>query len=272
MKTSMVLSLADGQLEYVARMDSLEKGLRCLKAHGFDSFELAIRDPLAINPEEIQALVAEFQLDLCAIGTGQGYVIDGLSFSDPDSAVRKKAGERLLNHIELARVLQTSVIIASMMGKVNRDTTREQALDWAAETLIEPVTAAQRFGVPILLEPLNRYETNLINSVADFHLFNKRFEDNLRLLFDTFHMNIEAACMTSSLLEVKDVLGHVHLADSNRLAPGMGHIGFSEIIHTLKQIGYQGYLSVEVLPIPTVEKSIEIAGNTLCALSTLWRY
>jgi len=74
--------------------------------------------------------------------------------------------------------------------------------------------------------------------------------DNVLLHIDTFHMNIEGVSFRDSILEAKDLLGYVHLADSNRWAPGYGHINFVEIISILKKINYQGFLSFEILPLP----------------------
>ena len=78
-----------------------------------------------------------------------------------------------------------------------------------------------------------------------------------------FHMNIEDASIIGSLKEAKDKIGYVHLADSNRWAPGQGHLNFSQIIDTLKSIGYDGYLTVEILPKPNPNTAAKMAIDYL---------
>jgi sugar phosphate isomerase/epimerase len=73
---------------------------------------------------------------------------------------------------------------------------------------------------------------------------------NVGLLLDTFHMNIEDASITESIRAAKDCLFHFHVADSNRWYPGAGHVDFRSVLDTLKEIGYSGFVSAEILPLP----------------------
>ena len=103
----------------------------------------------------------------------------------------------------------------------------------------------------MLLEPINRYETNVINTVEQGLEFIERTGlGSLKLLPDTFHMNIEERSLENSIRMAGDKLGSLHLADSNRWAPGMGHLDFKGVLSALQEIGYQGPLGVEVLPEP----------------------
>ena len=106
-------------------------------------------------------------------------------------------------------------------------------------------------GVPFLYEPLNRYETNLFNRqrpAADF--LRHHGLDNVRLLADLFHMNLEESDPAGALRAAGDVIGHVHWADSNRWAMGAGHTDAAPLAQALHEIGYRGYLSAEILPLP----------------------
>jgi len=109
----------------------------------------------------------------------------------------------------------------------------------------------------ILLEPLNRYECDYINTLADgLAVAGEVAADNLRLLADTFHMNIEETDVLASLKAAGALIGYVHLADTNRQAPGHGHLEVAGVLRGLSEIGYQGYLSFEVFPLPDAHTAI----------------
>ena len=105
--------------------------------------------------------------------------------------------------------------------------------------------------MPLLYEPLNRYETNLFNRQSDAANWLRVFRiENVRLLCDLFHMNIEESNVAATLRRVRDLLGHVHFVDSNRRPAGSGHLDFTPIAAALREIGYNGYASAEALPYP----------------------
>jgi len=83
------------------------------------------------------------------------------------------------------------------------------------------------------------------------------------MLIDTFHMNIEEVSIYESIIKAKDYITHVHLADSNRWAPGSGHLDFAKIIKTLEEINYKGYLSAEILPLPDADRAARLTVEHL---------
>jgi sugar phosphate isomerase/epimerase len=110
---------------------------------------------------------------------------------------------------------------------------------------------AARAGVTVLLEPLNRYECDYINTLADGAAIAREVgAPNLKLLADTFHMNIEEADIPASLKAAGALVGHVHLADTNRQVPGHGHLDVAAVLGALESIEYRGFLSFEVLALP----------------------
>jgi sugar phosphate isomerase/epimerase len=101
---------------------------------------------------------------------------------------------------------------------------------------------------------LNRYETNLFNRLSEAAGFLQNINaSNVKVLADLFHMNIEESSVPDALRGAGRVIGHVHFADSNRQAVGFGHTSMGPIIEALRQIGYQGYLSAEIFPLPDSE-------------------
>jgi sugar phosphate isomerase/epimerase len=105
---------------------------------------------------------------------------------------------------------------------------------------------AAREGVLLLLEPLNRYEDHMVNTLADaVELATATGLDSVRVAADTFHMNIEEADPLTSLRAIAGRLGHVQLSDSNRLEPGAGHLDWGALLRCLDGIGYDGVLALE---------------------------
>jgi sugar phosphate isomerase/epimerase len=117
---------------------------------------------------------------------------------------------------------------------------------------------ADEKGVRVALEPLNRYETDLIHTAADgLALVDRVGAVNLGLLMDTFHMNIEEPSIEQSIRACGPHLFHFHVADSNRWHPGAGHLDFASILRTLVDVGYQGYVSGEFLPQPEADTAAQ---------------
>jgi sugar phosphate isomerase/epimerase len=232
---------------------------------GYDGVELHVHHPSQINRDEVKKLVEKYGLGIPTLGTGMAATQEGLTFSDPDPGVRRRAMTRIKEHIALAAHLDSAVTIGSINGRLGNDPQkrpihREAALD----CLKECSKAAAEAGVTILLEPLNRYECDYLNTVEEgIRVIREVDVPNLKLLADTFHMNIEEANITASFRKAGKALGHVHLADSNRQAPGYGHLDVHNVLRVLREMEYRGYLSFEILPLPTFRQAAEDAIRTV---------
>ena len=123
-------------------------------------------------------------------------------------------------------------------------------VDLEREILIEGLAkiapVAEEVGKPVILEPLNRYETHLLKTVGQAaEICRAVGSPGIKMMADFFHMNIEEADMGRAIEEVADCLAYVHLADSNRFQPGAGHLDFRPGLAALKRIGYDGYMTLE---------------------------
>lgn len=267
MKLSIVLSVQQAQFEAVAFKGNLESNLAKIAGWGYDGVELAIRDPRAINAETLADLVAAQGLTVPAIGTGQAWGEERLSYTDPDPAVRRAAIERTKAHVPVAQRLDALIIIGLLRGQVQPGVSQAQALTWTVEALAECCAAATASGVRLALEPVNRYETTLVNNVAEgLALINRVQADNLGLLFDTFHANIEEPSLAESILAAGDRLFHIHVADSNRWYPGAGHLDFAHILEIAQRAGYTGFISGEFMPQPDADTAAQRAIEHLRSL------
>ena len=248
---SVVLSTQISSFDAVAFTGDFEANVADIARMGYDGVELAIRDPRLVDAESIMRVAGAHGLSVPAIGTGQAWVEEKLSFTDPDREVRRKAVERVKSHLPLAKQLGAVVIIGLLRGIVRPGVSQEQAEAWLVDSLRECAEEASKLHVRFALEPINRYETTLVNNVAQgLELVEKVGSESFGLLLDTFHMNIEEPSIEDSIRAAGDRIFHFHVADSNRWYPGAGHLDFGSILLALAETGYRGYVSGEFLPLP----------------------
>jgi sugar phosphate isomerase/epimerase len=259
MNLSIVQSTEPASFSALAYKGDWAKNIGKLKYMGYDGVELAVRDPRVLDAPLLKSLIQQHGLIVPAIGTGQAFGEDGLSLTHVQPAVRRQTIERLKSHMRLAADLGALVIIGLVRGRLGSFVGADQAEQWLTAALLE--CASESPGVRIAIEPINRYESDFINTAGSaLNLVEKIKLENIGLLLDTFHMNIEEPSFTESIVASKDRLFHVHIADSNRWFPGAGHIDFRAIVDALEQIGYRGFLSAEILPLPDPDTA---ALNTL---------
>lgn len=251
----------------------LDEGLENIDTLGYQGVELSLLDSKKIDETWLLNKLKELNLKVYALATGQSYYTDGYSLFSHEKNSRMKTVERLKGHIDLASKLNSMVIIGGIRGKLI-DSVEGRKLRKLQEVegrlaLMECLRYAEDKDVILLIEPINRYETNLINTLQEgMELIDGSGSKNLKLLPDTFHMNIEEKSIEESLIKAKSYIKYIHFADSNRLAPGFGHIDFKSIISTLMKIGYKGAIGIEILPKPddysAAKKSIEFLKAFMC--------
>lgn len=263
MKRSIVLSTHAAQFEAVAFKGDFEGNVAKIADWGYDGVELAVRDPSLVNAEEVREMVSSYGLEVPAIGTGQAWGEERLSFTDSDPEVRAAAIERIKSHIPFADAMDGVIILGLIRGITPEGQSHEQSMAYLIEALQECADAAPEH-VRFALEPLNRYETDLIHTVEDgLDLVEKVGAPNFGLLLDTFHMNIEEPSIEESIRSCGGRIFHFHVADSNRWYPGAGHLDFASILEVLRSTGYDGYVSGEFIPQPDGDTAAQKAIDHL---------
>ncbi len=233
-------------------------------ALGFDAVEIFAPGPDAVDRSELRQLVSSTGLQVAAVGTGAGMVKHGLSLTDPDAGRRTAARDFIQSMIDFGGEFSAPAIIGSMQGRYGGEVSHERALEYLAESVETLGSHAATYNVPLIYEPLNRYETNLINTVSDGVAFLDRLSsDNVKLLADLFHMNIEEAHVAEAIVAGSGHIGHVHLVDSNRRAAGLGHMDYSPIASALRAIDYDGYLCAEAFPLPDSQTAAHKTMETI---------
>ncbi|MEY2410681.1 MAG: hypothetical protein QOF48_3351 [Verrucomicrobiota bacterium] len=238
--------------------DDLASGCAQAAAHGFDAIEIFPRAAEELNARELKRLLSDNHLRLAAMGTGAGWIVQRLRLTEPEASVRRQAQQFISSIIDFAAGFGAPAIVGSMQGRAEPGVSREQALEWLSEALEQLGPRAHAAGVPLLFEPLNRYETNLVRTIDEgIELLRPLRTKNIRLLADLFHMNIEEISLAEALRRAGPLLGHVHFADSNRHAAGFGHTDFAPAAEALLNLGYSGHVSAEILPLPDGESAAQ---------------
>lgn len=258
MKFSIVLSTQPTSFSALAYKGKIEENIIQIKKYGYDAVELAVRDPDLLDVNSLSNLLESNELPVSAIGTGQAFGEEGLSFTNSNKEIRRKAIDRIKSQIHLAEKLNTIVIIGLIRGKKEVDQNFTDVENYFIDAIRECASVNEK--IKLVIEPINRYETNLINTVTEgLEFLDNAGCANVGLLLDTFHMNIEERSLTDSIILAKEKLFHFHVADSNRWHPGAGHIDFKSVLDTLREIKYDGFISAEILPMPDPDSSAQNA-------------
>jgi sugar phosphate isomerase/epimerase len=220
------------------------------KAHalGYDGVELALKDPTEIDRSHLKKLLQENGMAVSAVSTGQVWAARSLCFTEEDEGKRDEVRKAFHSFIDIASDFGQLVNIGRTRGGINgRDPKLCGRLfvDMAQEL---SDYAAPR-GVRLILEPVNRYEIDFVNNLDECAEQVKLVgRSNFSMMPDVFHMNIEDAHIGEALFRNRAIISYIHFADTNRHAPGDGHMDWDEIFGALQAIGYKGWTTVEILP------------------------
>lgn len=240
---------------------SFEQRLEKAAALGYDGVELLVNRPEALDPLVLRAQVEKRGLQIAAIASGGQASLEKLTLLSSDPGVQARAAQRLAALVKFAaQVGAPTVTIGSFRGQQTEPGDRAAL----AGILRDAAERAAPLGVRLALEPLNRYESNLIHTAAEGLAFLSEVgHPHLGLLLDTYHANIEEPSPVDAfrLAAAAGRLFHVHLGDSNRRPPGYGHIDFAAIFASLRAAGYAGYCSAELLAFPDAAAAAAITAE-----------
>jgi D-psicose/D-tagatose/L-ribulose 3-epimerase len=218
-----------------------------VRALGFDLIEIAVEDPALVNAADLKAALAE---------TGLGVIVCGAFGPDRnlaagDPALRLNADRYVRALIELAAELGSPVVAGPMYSAVGKErlaTAEERAGEWrrAAAGLRALAEAAGARGVRLAIEPLNRFETDMINVVEQgLALIADVGSADLGLHLDTFHMHLEEKDSGAAIRRAGERLFHLHACENDRGVPGSGQVRWEEVASALDAIGYDGAVVIE---------------------------
>ncbi len=227
--------------------EDIEKSVYRVASFGYDAIEL-VGEP---DNYEISEVKKSCEKNGIVVSSMCSIYHDQRDMVSPDPQIRKQAIDYIKSVVDFAVEAGASIVIArpSPCMKTIPYDNQEEEQKWAVEGLYESGEYANNVNVNLALEAWNRYETYFLNRLEQCLELRKKIElPNIGVMGDTFHMNIEEDSMEGSIKNAGKDLIHLHAADSNRAAPGSGHIDFKPIVKALKDIQYEGYISFELLP------------------------
>ncbi len=251
-RTSMAISPSPAEFAPLLFAGDWKAALDAAADLGYDAIEMSVRDPADPAVVSCDTEARHRELQVSAIATGQSFYSDGWSLTADDPGIQKLLERRMRRIVDLAAPWGAFVVIGGVRGTLSgSDGERVDQYHRAVAAVRRYAEYARSLDVSLVVEPINRYETNYLNTIDEAARFISEVDAvNLGLLPDTFHMNIEEVSLAESLRSAGDSVLHVQLTDSNRLAAGQGHIDFLELVEVLREFDYRGYLSAEILPLP----------------------
>jgi len=218
-----------------------------VKKQGFDVLEICIEDPETIDAAVIAKAAATFDVEplICgAFGPGRD-----ISADDPSS--RQTGVSYIKTCIDIASQVGAKLVSGPMyaeVGKIGLQTpdAKKQRTEWAVENMQTVAAYAKNAGVKLAVEPLNRFETDFLNTVDQGLAFLEQIgATNVGFLLDTFHMNIEEKKIGDAIRRAGEKIFNFHACGNDRGTPGEDHINWDEIKRALQDVGYDDYLIIE---------------------------
>ena len=256
MKYGMNLLLWSGELN-----DGLLPTLEKIKAMGFDGVEIPIFN-LGLD-------YAAWGKRLDALGlerTGVTVRTPDDNPISPDAAIRRKGVELNKQTLDCCAAAGVQTIVGpyhSALGYFTGAGRTNDEWNWGIESMRATAEYAGKVGVMLGVEPLNRFEVYFLNAQADAAEFCRQVNHpNCRMMYDTFHSNIEEKNIAKAIHEIKDMLCHVHISENDRSTPGKGNIRWKENFDALHSIGYDGWMVIEAFGLALPE---------LAAATKIWR-
>lgn len=256
MKFGMNLLLWSGEVN-----DEMLPVLESLKNMGYDGVEL----PLFNYDLDYAALgkrLDDLGLERTAV-TVRGEEDNPIS---PDAAVRAAGVANTKRALDCCQAVGATHLVGpyhSALGVFSGQGPTEDEWKWGVDSMRQVAEHAGQVGVTLGIECLNRFETYLLNTHADAARFAKEVDvDSCRIMYDTFHANIEEKSIADAIRASADVLAHVHISENDRSTPGSGNVRWEENFATLKEIGYDGWLMIEAFGLALPE---------LVAATKIWR-
>jgi D-psicose/D-tagatose/L-ribulose 3-epimerase len=219
--------------------------LASLREHGISGFEIPMFDPADIDADSIRNATEKHDLEctVCAI------LPPGINPISPDSAVRRKSIEHLIQCIRTAAAMGARLVGGPLYAPIGYLPERRRTDDewkWAVECFRRVVEVLDANAMDLAIEPVNRSETFFLRTVAEAKVFCDAVDHpRIGITIDTFHANIEEKSISGAAMVAGTRLMHMHASENDRGLLGSGHVDFRKIVSSLRQTGYEGFLMIE---------------------------
>lgn len=233
-----------------------------VKQYGFDGLEVPLFDPRSFPALAIRRALEANQME-CTVSA---VMVDGLSLISDEADVRRRARQHLADAIRAVADAGASLLAGPLYSPVGYLPGRRRTPDewrWAVDAYRELASVLDETRVTLAIEPLNRFETYFLNTAADAVAMAIEVDHpRVGVLLDTFHLNIEEKDLGAAYRLAGKHLKHVHACENDRGTPGTGHVEWDAVFAALRQIGYDGWLTIE---------SFGFALGGISAAASIWR-
>lgn len=250
---------------WIYATEDLEKNLQRLAKYKYDAVELEGEpDKEKYEPKKVKKMLQQYGLEVSSIA-GMYLWKEEIKrdLASSDKKIREQTIAYLIKCIDYAKFISAKLVIVvpAAVSKLAPSLSKKE--DWknSVKAVQEVAKYAEKKDILLAIEPINRYETYLVNSVQDALGYAREVNSShVKVMADTFHMNIEERDIPEAIRIAGDNLINVHIADSNRCSVGRGHINFKALIKALKEINYQYALTLEPLP-PVYDPYLALEGG-----------
>lgn len=236
--------------------------LPIIKEAGFDGVELPLFRPAEFAASKIRQATDAHGLECTACTV----LVDGLSLISENTDIRRRTRLHLEDVAKTTADAGATMVAGPLYSPVGYLPGRRRTSDewqWAVEGFQSVGDTLAAHNVIFAIEPLNRFETYFLNTAADAALLAQQIgHPNIGILFDTFHANIEEKNIAAGYRTIGPHLKHVHTCENDRGIPGSGHVEWDEVFNALRELNYDGWLTIE---------SFGFAIKELCAAASIWR-
>ena len=242
--------------------NSVEEILPTIKEKGFDGIEFPIFRATDVSPARVRGAMRLNDLECNTVSI----FVDGLSAISEDATIRKRSIQWLKDAIALTAECGASTLAGPLYCPVGYLPGRRRTADewlWAIEAYRQVGDTLTEHNVSLAIEPLNRFETFFLNTAEDAALLAEEVgHPNVGILYDTFHANIEEKGIAAGLLKIGKHLKLIHTCENDRGIPGSGHVEWESVFAAIRQLDYDGWLTIE---------SFGFALGDLSAAAAIWR-
>ena len=249
MRISVSVATTPSNMSHVMFAGQLERNCAQLARLGFQGVDLFVPDPLTIDIAAVKSVLDACGLTATMLAAAGDIMADGLYLNTPEPSRLSELLERSRRHLDLAARLGAMPNVGFIRGRHADGESRAESLKRMGAGVRAYCELAAEMGVTAIIEPICRYEINSVNTVdqALELCALAGWPDNLGLLLDLFHMNIEEPSLCAAILRAGRHTRHVHFVDNTRAVPGRGCLALADAAACLKAVGYNGFLGVEAI-------------------------
>ncbi|SHJ20340.1 sugar phosphate isomerase/epimerase family protein [Lutispora thermophila] len=234
------------------RGSSYEQCAAIAKELGYDGIELQIQDPSFYNGRQLKSMFDYYGIQVSAVTTGLAYLFEGMSMTHPDKKIRAATVERLKRQLDLAKELDSQILVGFIRGRKQPDWTDEIFEEILTESVAQVLEYAEEIQTVFVMEQINRNDGDVFCSTERTMEFLEKFNsDWLKYNGDTYHMATEDSDIPAAVRRSLSKLVLFHVSDVGRNLPDDKHFNFYEPAKVLKEVGYDQWVSIECKPLPT---------------------